>query len=136
MGSAISPVIKVCANPLTYQRMTGDMDINAGRVVTEDVSLDEVGLEVVDKVRAVASGEQTCSEVLGHREFVLTYKQFEATGPGCFPGVPASTHSRKLHQNQSSSSMDVSDSPALSGWFGPMVAFRSGGAVGDALSLA
>ena len=30
VGSAISPVIKVCANPDTYDRMADDMDVNAG----------------------------------------------------------------------------------------------------------
>ncbi|MDE2043378.1 MAG: UxaA family hydrolase, partial [Alphaproteobacteria bacterium] len=30
VGSAIVPVIKICANPETYQRMHDDMDINAG----------------------------------------------------------------------------------------------------------
>jgi len=89
VGSAISPVIKICANPMTYERMSGDMDINAGRVVTEDTTLDEVSQEVIDLVRAVAGGERTCSEALGHQEFILTYKQFEPTGPGCFPGVTA-----------------------------------------------
>ncbi|GAC16904.1 altronate dehydratase [Aliiglaciecola lipolytica E3] len=30
VGSAISPVIKICANPETYQNLADDMDINAG----------------------------------------------------------------------------------------------------------
>jgi altronate hydrolase len=30
VGSAISPVIKICANPETYRRLSEDMDINAG----------------------------------------------------------------------------------------------------------
>ena len=33
VGSAISPVIKVCANPDTYERMADDMDVNAGRIL-------------------------------------------------------------------------------------------------------
>jgi len=89
VGSAISPVIKVCANPVTYERMLGDMDVNAGRVVSEGADLQEVGDEIVDVIRDVAAGKATCSESLGHQEFVLTYKHFEATGPGCFPGTPA-----------------------------------------------
>jgi len=32
VGSAISPVIKVCANPDTYRRLSDDMDVNAGRI--------------------------------------------------------------------------------------------------------
>jgi len=34
VGSAISPVIKVCANPETYDRMSDDMDVNAGNSAT------------------------------------------------------------------------------------------------------
>src|SRR5690606_28596025 len=33
VGSAISPVIKVCANPTTSERMSEAMDINAGRIL-------------------------------------------------------------------------------------------------------
>ena len=86
VGSAISPVIKICANPETYERLSDDMDINAGKIVNGDATLDEVGNEIVDKVIAVANGEQSCSEALGHQEFILTYKKFEPIGPSCLPG--------------------------------------------------
>jgi altronate hydrolase len=85
VGSAIAPVIKVCANPATYERLAEDMDVNAGRVLAGHATLQEVGTEIVDLVARVANGEQTCSEALGHQEFILTYKQFEPSGPGCFP---------------------------------------------------
>lgn len=74
VGSAISPVIKVCANPATYRRMAGDMDVDAGRILEGRGSLEDVGQEIFDLVLAVAAGEQTKSEALGHCEFVLTYK--------------------------------------------------------------
>lgn len=85
VGSAISPVIKVCANPDTFARLSEDMDVNAGRILAGEATLEQVGAEIVDLVARVANGEQTCSEELGHQEFILTYKQFEPTGPGCFP---------------------------------------------------
>jgi altronate hydrolase len=85
VGSAISPVIKVCANPDTYEQLAEDMDVNAGRVLSGEASLDQVGREIVDLVVRVANGEPSCSEDLGHQEFILTYKQFEPVGPGCFP---------------------------------------------------
>jgi altronate dehydratase large subunit len=86
VGSAISPVIKICANPETYERMSDDMDINAGKILQLEASVDEVGEEIYDKVLDVASGMQSCSESLGHQEFVLTYKSFEPIGPACLPG--------------------------------------------------
>ncbi|MBB3225140.1 UxaA family hydrolase [Pseudoduganella umbonata] len=88
VGSAIAPVIKVCANPATYERLAEDMDVNAGRILSGQASLQQVGDEIVDLVARVANGEETCSEALGHQEFILTYKQFDASGPavpGCHP---------------------------------------------------
>ena len=85
VGSAISPVIKVCANPETYRNMKDDMDVDAGRIIEGEASLDEVGEEIYQQVQAVASGAQSKSEELGHQEFILTYKTFEPIGPACLP---------------------------------------------------
>ena len=85
VGSAISPVIKVCANPETARRLAADMDVNAGRVLEGEATLDEVGEEIHRLVLAVAVGERTVSEQLGHQEFILTYKAFEPIGPACLP---------------------------------------------------
>jgi altronate dehydratase large subunit len=87
VGSAISPVIKVCANPETYRRMADDMDVDAGRILEGRATLDEVADELLDVIAATAAGRPTASEGLGHREFVLTYKSSEPTGPSCLPVV-------------------------------------------------
>jgi altronate dehydratase large subunit len=86
VGSAISPVIKICANPETYRRMADDMDVNAGRILEGAGTLDEVGREIRDVVLNLAGGARTKSEELGHQEFVLTYKTFAPIGPACLPG--------------------------------------------------
>ena len=85
VGSAISLVIKVCANPETFRRLSDDMDVDAGRILEKRGNLDEVGIEIRDLVLEVAKGRKTRSEALGHREFILTYKSFEPIGPGCLP---------------------------------------------------
>ena len=85
VGSALAPVIKVCANPDTYRRMADDMDIDAGRILEGLASLDQVGEEILALIGRVADGAETCSESLGHREFILTYKSFEPIGPACLP---------------------------------------------------
>ncbi len=85
VGSAISPVIKVCANPETYRNLTEDMDLDAGRVLEGRATLDEVGQEIVDRVLRVAAGERTASEDLGHQEFALTYKTFDPDGCASAP---------------------------------------------------
>jgi len=85
VGSAISPVIKVCANPETYRKLADDMDIDAGRIMEGRATLDEVGVEITDRVLRVAAGEQSLSEHMGHQEFILTYKAFDPVGPACLP---------------------------------------------------
>jgi len=87
VGSALAPVIKVCANPDTYRRLQDDMDVDAGRILEGRASLDEVGREIHDLVLNVANGARTRSEALGHQEFILTYKSFEPLGPACFPSA-------------------------------------------------
>jgi altronate hydrolase len=73
-GSAIGfptiPVIKVATNSNTYGRMTGNMDINAGRIADGEATVQQVGQQIFDMVLEVASGRRTHSERLGHKEFV------------------------------------------------------------------
>ncbi len=83
VGSAISPVVKICANPETYRRMADDMDVDAGRIMEGKATLAEVGYEIRDLVLALGQGRRTQSEELGHQEFILTYKSFEPIGPAC-----------------------------------------------------
>lgn len=85
VGSALAPVIKIAANPHMYRRLAEDMDINAGRVLEEDVTLDDIGAEIFARVVALGRGEPSASEALGHQEFILTYKSFEPIGPACLP---------------------------------------------------
>jgi altronate hydrolase len=85
VGSALSPVIKVCANPLTYRNLAGDMDVDAGRILEGRATLEDVGREVFDVTLEVARGVRSKSESLGHQEFILTYKTFEPVGPACLP---------------------------------------------------
>lgn len=86
VGSAISPVLKICANPETFRHMEDDMDVDAGRILEQRGTLAEVGDEIYNLVLDVARGAPTRSEALGHQEFILTYKSFEPIGPSCLAG--------------------------------------------------
>src|SRR3546814_954144 len=68
VGSAVAPVIKITGNPETFARMGEDMDIDAGRIMLGDATLDAVGEDIFDLVLAVAGGAPSKSETLGHRE--------------------------------------------------------------------
>jgi altronate hydrolase len=85
VGSAIAPVLKIAANPHMYRRLADDMDVNAGRILDGEATLEEVGQEIFDAVLTLASGHRSKSEELGHQEFILTYKSFEPIGPACLP---------------------------------------------------
>lgn len=71
-GSKPAPTIKIATHSEMYARMAGDMDIDAGTVLTEGVSLEEKGREIYQTFLRVASGEKTKSEKqgLGDYEFV------------------------------------------------------------------
>lgn len=85
VGSAVSPVLKICGNPETFERLSDDMDMNAGAILTGETTLPEVGAALHAMVLDVVAGKATRSEELCHQEFILTYKSFEPQGPSCLP---------------------------------------------------
>lgn len=64
-GYMPTPCIKLATNSEMYNRMSEDMDINCGDIITDGVSLDDKGRDIFDVLIRVASGEQTKSEQLG-----------------------------------------------------------------------
>jgi altronate hydrolase len=70
-GFKPAPSIKLATNSDMYRQMTEDMDINCGDIL-DGVTIEQKGREILDKVIAVASGEQSKSEKLGYgdNEFV------------------------------------------------------------------
>lgn len=65
-GFPSMPVIKICGNPNTYERMQHDMDLNAGRILTGEKSIDEVGEEAFSMLLDTLNGKMTKSEALGY----------------------------------------------------------------------
>ncbi|MEA4891264.1 MAG: UxaA family hydrolase [Peptococcaceae bacterium] len=63
-GFPSMPVIKICGNPNTYTRMSEDMDVNAGLIITGEKSIDQVGEEAFQKMLRVLSGEMTKNEAI------------------------------------------------------------------------
>lgn len=76
-GSAIAPVIKVCGNPRTFSHMEGDMDVNAGRIISDGATLSDISSEIISTIKGLGEGRRSKSEALGHREFHLGYKYFD-----------------------------------------------------------
>lgn len=70
-GNLLVPVIKIPARPEVFERMDEDMDFNAGRLLTEDVTVERLAEELVDLAVEVASGRKTWSERWGKRSFQI-----------------------------------------------------------------
>ncbi len=71
-GSKPAPCIKVATNSLMYRNLHEDMDIDAGRILSDGVSINAMGREIYDMFLSVASGQPSKSEAqgLGDFEFV------------------------------------------------------------------
>ena len=67
-GFAPAPGLKIATNTSVYERMIGDMDLNAGTIATGDESVDEVGERLFELILETAGGRHTKSEALGFGE--------------------------------------------------------------------
>ena len=66
LGFPSMPVIKICGNPNTYEHMKYDMDLNAGRIILGEKSIEEVGEEAFALLLQVLNGQMTKNEALGY----------------------------------------------------------------------
>ena len=64
-GYKPTPCIKLATNTEMYDRMSEDMDINCGDIISDGVSLEAKGREIFELFLRIASGEETKSEALG-----------------------------------------------------------------------
>lgn len=77
------PVIKSTGNPETYRKMCANIDFNAGEVISQRLSIEDMGEKMLAAIVETASGARTKAELLGHEElFVIsrlmaTHRHFE-----------------------------------------------------------
>ena len=71
-GFKPSPSMKVATNTALYEKQGPDMDVNAGRILTGEATVEEGGREIYEMWLRMASGERSKSEAqgLGDYEFV------------------------------------------------------------------
>lgn len=74
IGAPISPLIKITGNSNTYHHMEGDMDFDASRILTGELSTQEAAQELLEMIVHIATGGSSKSEALGHREYFVMYK--------------------------------------------------------------
>ena len=69
-GFPSMPVIKICGNVNTYEKMRNDMDMNAGLILTGEKSIDEIGEMAFMKLLSTLNGELTKSEAIKYYNFI------------------------------------------------------------------
>ena len=71
-GFKPAPTLKLASNSDLYHRMTDDLDIDCGKVLSEELTIQTMGDLIFKEIIEAASGKQTKSERLGFgsHEFV------------------------------------------------------------------
>jgi altronate dehydratase large subunit len=70
-GSPIAPCLKISTNTAIFERMEGDIDLDAGRILDGTHTLATMGEEIYEALLAIAAGAPSRSEVRGNREFAI-----------------------------------------------------------------
>ncbi len=79
-GSPVAPCVKIATNSHIFERMAGDIDIDAGGVATGTSSLQSAGDAIYEAIIASACGQLTRSELHGHREFAIRRTHYGGAG--------------------------------------------------------
>lgn len=70
-GNPIAPVVKLSTNSALAQRMPDIIDIDTGRIISGEKTIEQMGEEVLDLVIQVASGRlHTKAESKGQEDFI------------------------------------------------------------------
>ncbi|MDE0960050.1 MAG: altronate dehydratase family protein [Planctomycetota bacterium] len=76
IGNAICPVLKLASNTPVFERMPGDIDLNAGSIIDGTEMIPEVGQRIFERIIEVAGGGTLAhAEVHKHREFQIWAEQ-------------------------------------------------------------
>jgi len=70
-GNPIAPVVKIASNSILADRMSDIIDIDAGKVVTGETTIEHMGEGILEQVISFASGEtRTKAELNGQNDFI------------------------------------------------------------------
>src|SRR5690606_18847526 len=74
-GNPVTPVIKVSSNTKLAERMPDIIDINTGRVISGDKTIEEMGEEILDFIVEVASGNIVPKAVQLNQDDFIPWKR-------------------------------------------------------------
>ncbi len=70
-GNPVTPVIKVATNTRLAEHMSDIIDIDTGAIIRGEVTLEEIGDSMLEKILDIASGKTLSkAEVLGQNDFI------------------------------------------------------------------
>jgi altronate dehydratase large subunit len=75
-GSPIAPCLKISSNTKVFERLEGDIDLDAGAILGGAESVRSMGERIYASLLRVAAGEPTASERRGNREFAISRTDF------------------------------------------------------------
>ncbi|MDR1979509.1 MAG: UxaA family hydrolase [Synergistaceae bacterium] len=70
-GCPVAPVVKICSNTPTYEKMKDNMDLDAGPVIDGKATIRELGEKTFELILAVCNGQTTKTEELGYGSFAI-----------------------------------------------------------------
>ena len=79
-GSPVAPCLKISTNTETYERMTGDIDVDAGVILSGQETVRSMGERLYTALLRTASGELTVSERRGNHEFAVSRTAYPVAG--------------------------------------------------------
>ncbi|MBU8908309.1 UxaA family hydrolase [Desertibacillus haloalkaliphilus] len=68
-GSPIAPVIKISTNTPMFERMSENIDLDAGTIIDGKENVQDVGKRILDEISLVSSGKLTKAEILKQHDF-------------------------------------------------------------------
>ena len=72
-GNAIVPVLKVTANGRTFQKMEDNMDVDLSAIVRGEKTYQEMGKELVGKIKDICNGKMTKAEAFGFSDIAVDH---------------------------------------------------------------
>jgi len=70
-GNPVAPVLKISTNSALARRMADIVDFDTGPIIDGEVTIEQMGEAILEKVIAVASGQvRTKAEALGQNDFI------------------------------------------------------------------
>jgi len=70
-GNPISPVIKLCGNPNTCNKMLVNLDLDGSKIVLGEKSIENFAEELWEKLKLTCNGEKTRAEELGFNDIAI-----------------------------------------------------------------